>query len=81
MAAITTIKSGNIDNSVNPIFMATGNTTAGNQSSPDGVTWAARTLPSAIAWTGLEYGLGLAVAIGTGTSWMCYITRWDYMDC
>jgi hypothetical protein len=68
MASISTITSGNIDNSVNPIFMATGNTTTGNQSSPDGINWTARTLPSAIAWTGLTYGLGLSVAIGTGTA-------------
>ena len=68
MAAITTIKSGNIDESQNPIFMATGSTTTGNQSSPDGITWTARTLPSAIAWTGLAYGLGLGVAVGTGAA-------------
>ena len=68
MAAITTIESGNIDQSQTPMFMATGSTTTGNQSSPDGITWTARTLPSAIAWTGLSYGLGLSVAIGTGAA-------------
>lgn len=68
MAAITVISSGNMDESQNPIFMTTGNTTTGNQSSPDAVTWTARTLPSAIAWTGLAYGLGLGVAIGPGAS-------------
>jgi hypothetical protein len=35
-------------------------------SSPDGATWAARTLPSSAGWADVVYGAGTFVAVGSG---------------
>src|SRR5581483_7125032 len=51
-----------------PTFVAVayGGTTAA--SSPDGVTWTARTLPSSAYWDSVVYGNGTLVAVATGSS-------------
>jgi hypothetical protein len=46
--------------------VTTGSTTAAT--SPDGVTWTVRTLPSSSSWTSVTYGNGVFVAVTTGST-------------
>lgn len=70
MAAITVNKSINADDiysmTVAVQFVAVaGNPSTAAQSTPDAITWTARTLPSSSNWQSVAYGAGLAVAVSS----------------
>ena len=62
------------------IAFAGGVATTTCATSPDGVTWTARTLPVSGMWNAVGYGGGLFVAVGassTGASWTTFATSPD----
>ena len=52
----------------NGLFVAVVAGTAVSATSPDGITWTARTMPSSATWQSVCYGNGLFVAVADGPS-------------